>query len=58
MPTAIGQRRSERLFLDVPLSITGESNDQGTFEEDVHAERECSRCTGTKTCTNESEELG
>ena len=35
MPTAIGQRRSERLRLNVPLFVTGKSIDQRTFKEET-----------------------
>jgi hypothetical protein len=35
LPTAIGQRRSERLRLNVPLFVTGKSIDQRTFREET-----------------------
>ena len=34
MPTSIGDRRSKRLILDVPLVIRGKDADQRTFQEE------------------------
>jgi len=35
MPPSIGQRRSERIILDVPLVIRGEAADRKIFQEET-----------------------